>query len=63
MKRKLIDGAKFEVVVRSRRGTNEILTESMIDLRTDLLTGCSRSKLWSGDGLVAYGCPDYCRGF
>ena len=36
MKRKLIDGAKFEVVVRSRRGTNEILTESVIDLRTEI---------------------------
>ena len=43
MKRKLIDGAKFEVVVRSRRGTNEILTESVIDLRTEITW--SRSRL------------------
>ena len=27
MKRKLIDSAKFEVIVCSRRGTSEILTE------------------------------------
>lgn len=43
MKRKLIDGAKFEVVVRSRRGTNEILTESVIDLRTEIAWNLSRS--------------------
>ena len=43
MKRKLIDGAKFEVVVRSRSGTNEILTESVIDLRTEI--AWSRSRL------------------
>lgn len=36
MKRKLIDGAKFEVIVRSRRGASEILTESVIDLRTEI---------------------------
>ena len=36
MKRKLIDSAKFEVIVCSRRGTSEILTESVIDLRTEV---------------------------
>lgn len=36
MKRKLIDSVKFEVIVCSRRGTSEILTESVIDLRTEV---------------------------
>lgn len=36
MKRKLIDSAKFEVIVCSRRGTSEILTESVSDLRTEV---------------------------
>lgn len=34
MKRKFINVAKFEVVIRSCKGTSEILTESVKDLRT-----------------------------
>ncbi len=63
MKRKLIDGAKFKVVVRSRRGTNEILTESVIDLRTDLSTSRPCNQPWRGDGLTAPGRPGDCEGF
>lgn len=63
MKRKLIDGAKFKVVVRRRRGTNEILTESVIDLRTDLFTGGACDKPRRGGRPAAYGRVDYCRRF